>query len=244
MQRAAAIALAAGVVVSAVVISVAASAEELGRRVDPSTRQTIRTYRVLDRVTVDISEASTSTLDLANGLLLAAACGIALTAGVLAGSPRLRGFFLWAGFGCGYLALDEVLELNESYELNLDRAGLPADLDLVAYGIATLLFVVLFRDVLLSSTRALLLAGASFLLFVSAQALDALIGRLHGIEEHIEPLASAVAVAALLALAHDVLRAETGRMKGAEGHEPAASSQPPAATGERERGNPPRRARG
>ena len=88
-----------------------------------------------------------------------------------------RHFFVIAWLAAAYLALDEALELNETYSYNLEGLGRLRDLDLVAYGVPGLAFAYVFRDVLFASRRALLLAAAGLGAFALAQILDAFVGR-------------------------------------------------------------------
>lgn len=201
----------AALLAAAALFAVAKNIERTGSTVDPSTKQTVTRYRLFDAVTVDVSEPSNSAFDIANALVLAALSGVALTAAMLArGLPVVtrhqRRFFVAAWLGAGYVALDEAMELNETYSYNLDRLGPLRDLDLVAYGVPALVFAYLFRDVLLASRRALVLAGVGVCLFAVAQILDAFVGPLNGIEERVEPFASLAFVAAFLVLAVEQLR--------------------------------------
>ena len=209
------IALAVLAIAVAVMYVLAANLERAGSTVDPSTKQVITTYRLFDEVELRVSNPSNSSFDLVNALVLAALSGVALTAAVLAyGSPSAtrhqRRFFVIAWLGAAYVALDEALELNETYSYTLDGLGWFRDLDLVAYGVPGLAFAYVFRDVLFGSRRALLLAAVGVAAFALAQILDAFVGALNGIEERVEPISSLAFVAAFLVLALEQLRG-TGR---------------------------------
>lgn len=194
----------------ALVLVAAATAERVDSTVDPSTKQTFTRYRILG-TTVEVSESTNSMFDIANALVLAALAGAALMVAALVRGPvdavrREQRFFLLTWLGVSYVALDEAMELNETYSRNVDRLGPLRDLDLLAYGIPAVVFFVAYRDVLLSSRRALALGGVGGGIFVVAEVLDAFVGPLHGIEERLEPLASVAFLAAFLILAVDRLR--------------------------------------
>ena len=208
-----ALALAAVLVVAilSAMYAIAQNIERVGSRVDPSTKHGVTTYRLFDAVEIEVSEPTNSAFDLANALVLAALSGVALTAAALAHASQAvtrhqRRFFVIAWLAAAYLALDEALELNETYSYNLEGLGRLRDLDLVAYGVPGLAFAYVFRDVLFASRRALLLAAAGLVAFALAQILDAFVGRLHGIEERFEPVSSLAFVAAFLVLAVEQLR--------------------------------------
>lgn len=184
----------------------AASAEVVERGLRSEDGTPLVRIRFFGLFTMKAETASKPDSDIANSLLLAMLSGISLLAAVLmhrfgGGVARLRYFFPVAFLGFGWLALDEILELNESVSQNFSWGD---HLDAITYVPLALIFLWFFRDILLSSRTALWLCAAAVALAAASTGLDAL----HtgtGPEEKMEPLASLLLVAAFVVLSVEQL---------------------------------------
>lgn len=195
----------------ALALAVAANSQvlEKGRLFAYST-DTITKVGVFDTFNVYLAQDTTMTADVATALVFIVLAGMALLAGILmlrAGveSPRrLAAFFFAVAIGSIYLGLDEMLELNETIGHNLQfLAKLPGisrpdDLDAPSYGIPGLAFLVYFRQIVLSSRRALCLATVSAGLFALATLIDR--AGSSGMEEKLEVLAALGFASSFIAL--------------------------------------------
>ena len=184
----------------------AASAEVVERGLRTEDGTPLVRIRFFDLFTMKAETASKPDSDIANSLLLAMLSGVSLLAATvvyrLGGAEgRLRYFFPVAFLGFGWLALDELLELNESVGHNFSWGDY---LDLITYVPLALISLWFFREIVLSSRTALWLCAAAVALVAVSTGLDTL----HtgtGPEEKIEPLASLLLVAAFVVLATEQL---------------------------------------
>ncbi len=184
----------------------AASAEVVERGLSTEDGTPLVRIRFFDLFTMKAETASTPNSEIANALVLAMLSGVSLLAAVLVhrlggAEGRLRYFFPVAFLGFGWLALDEILELNESVGHNLSWGDY---LDVITYVPLGLFFLWFFRDIVLSSPTALWLCAAAVGLVAVSAGLDTL-HTATGPEEKMEPLASLLLVAAFVVLAVEQL---------------------------------------
>lgn len=115
--------------------------------------------RVADSITIYADEESKQNADVITAaamVVLATAAGMtALLLRAAGASERLRLFYALAALGLGWLAFDELMAVHETVGHNLpflaDVPGVerPDDLLFALYSIPAIVFVVVFRDVIL-----------------------------------------------------------------------------------------------
>jgi hypothetical protein len=188
--------------------------------------------RFFDQFTLVVAQERTRPLDVLDAALLSMIAGtaffvLALLRRASAGTPRIRAFFALCLLGSMFLAVDESLALHESlgdnmqFLTSLPGVHRPDDLIFASYLVPAAAFVVLFRDVILSSRTARKLFAAGVALFFAAAFFD--VAGI-GLDEMLEPLSSGCLLAGFTVLALDALRnvgfAAVPRMgsNGANGH--------------------------
>lgn len=167
MKKYAALAAGLAIVALGLLMFLAPSAYEVvdkGKDVRPYESGTVYEIRVADAVTVYAAEESQPDMDHISGsalvALATASLMVALLLGAKNGPRRVRGFYLLATAGLGFLAFDELFAVHETVGHNLlflsDVPGIerPDDLIISLYIIPALAFLYYFRDVLASSSRA------------------------------------------------------------------------------------------
>lgn len=206
--------LLAGIVLAAVAVGVLAyhlvsdyEVLEKGRLL-PYTEGQIYKVRFGGWLTLYLEPELRPSLDLLNAYLLTGVAFVALSfmvilaAGGDAHSPRFR-FFLLAFVGTSYLVADETLGLHETIGHNLrflaelpfiDR---PDDAVVILLAVPAVLFLAVFRGVLLASRRATILFAAGLASFLASACADAL--SLPG-EEAVEVVATTFLVGGMIAL--------------------------------------------
>jgi hypothetical protein len=180
---------------------------------------------VLGQVTIYADEESRTNVDFVSGLILISAGVASLVVGLVlraydgASRPQLVRFYLFTFAGAAFLGLDEMLGVHETIGANLGfLADLPGvekadDLIFASYVVPALAYLVAFRNVFLSSRRALTLFGLALGLFFVSAATDIDVVEVgYGVEDAIEVLSSVCIVAGLssLAVEHVSAAIETG----------------------------------
>lgn len=163
-------------------------------------------FRFLDNWTGTIHRDSFPDPDLMNGLLLASGAGLAVMTALLVsrglvGTPDLKWFFIVSGVGLFALAVEETFELSETAAWVVGVNSRRSD---VVVPILGLVFLVVYRKVLLSSRRALLIGATGAGLFLCAFFSDALPGD-RNFEDPLESVASLVLLTAFVVLAVDLV---------------------------------------
>jgi hypothetical protein len=170
--------------------------------------------RFFDQFTLYVAQERTRPLDVIDASLLAMLAGmaffvLALLRQAAAGTKRLQAFFGLCLLGALFLAVDESLALHESlgdnmqFLTSLPGVHRPDDLIFASYGVPALVFVAVFRDVILSSRTARRLFAAGVALFFAAALFD--VAGI-GFDELAEPLSSGCLLAGFAVLALDTLR--------------------------------------
>jgi hypothetical protein len=170
--------LAAGVIAAGVLVVVLAVALYAGGEIVehghllPWAGDDVRKVRFFDRFDLYISsETGKPSADLINSYLLVAAAAGCFAGALLLYPPSLRPLLLVAGFGLGYLAIDEQFAVHETLGHNLgflaDLPGVqrPDDVILAAYAIPSALFIYVFWRQLRQSMRAVVLLVSALALF-------------------------------------------------------------------------------
>lgn len=162
--------------------------EQKGHDLLPYDSGLVYKVRVADAVTIYADGESSPKPDLFTGVGLAVVATAALMSFLLLSAAgareRLRRFYLLSAIGLGFLAADELLGIHETVGHNLrflaDVPGVerPDDLIILLYAIPAVGFLILFRDVLLASSRARLLFGLGLVLFVASALSDIAAGAL------------------------------------------------------------------
>jgi hypothetical protein len=173
--------------------------------------------RVLDSVTLYADGESRPIPDKLSSAGLIAAATMSLMAALLLGAAgagrRKRRFYAFATAGLGLLAVDELFALHETIGHNLgflaELPGVdrPDDVVFALLGVAALVFVWSFRDVLLSRRRPTQLFGLGALFFGLAAFGD--VSSL-SIEEPAEVVAAGCILAGLVILTAGILKVELG----------------------------------
>jgi hypothetical protein len=153
-----------------------------GRDLRPYESGVIYKIELADSVTVYAAEESQPDTDAISGSLLVALATMALMTSLLlkavGGSPRLRTFYALTAGGFAFLSIDEFFAIHETVGHNLlflsDIPGIerPDDLLFALYMVPALVFLYVFRDVLLGSKRAIRFFAAGLLVFGLAAASD------------------------------------------------------------------------
>lgn len=155
--------------------------EVLGRQPEASLVR----IDVLGWFTLDADPEVKPTLDVLDGLILTLVSGMALLGYLLLRrlpdtSGHVRRFFAFLSAGSLFLALDELIGAHEVIGYNL-RSVLghigthePDDVIIIAYAIPVAIFLISFRDIILSSRRARVLFLGAVLLYALAAMFDAL----------------------------------------------------------------------
>lgn len=187
------------VLVGVVVLSRNYEVVEKGRLLPYSPSGEIRRIRVFDRFNVYAEPEVRPTADVFHSYILITISSVALLATAFfrlaaePSQPRTRSFFVVTWLGAGYLAADELMGGHESIGHNLrflrelpviDR---PDDGVLAIYMLAALVFLYVFRSVILASRGARACFAAAIIMAIVAAAADLL--NVRG-EEFLEPLAS------------------------------------------------------
>ncbi|HVD24426.1 MAG TPA: hypothetical protein VNB86_00365 [Gaiellaceae bacterium] len=165
--------IAAGVLVVVLAVALYAGGEivEHGHLL-PWAGDDVRKVRFFDRFDLYVSsETGKPSADLINSYLLVAAASGCFAAALLLYPPSLRPLLLVAGFGLGYLAIDEQFAVHETVGHNLgflaDLPGVerPDDVILATYAIPSALFIYVFWRQLRQSMRAVVLLVSALALF-------------------------------------------------------------------------------
>lgn len=175
--------LAALAVLGVLVTAASGPAYEVRGNTDvPYDAGTVKEVRVLDSLTVYVDGEPKPGPSVIGGIaLIVLATAAFMTAAALriAGRRgRLIAFYLLISAGLGYAGLDELFAIHESIGHNLqflaDIPGVsrPDDVVIAAYLIPAGAFGYLFRDVLLSNTRAAIALGAGLGFFALSAAGD------------------------------------------------------------------------
>jgi hypothetical protein len=177
----------------------------------PYTEREVHRVDVFGLFTVLAAPETRIDTDLLNTIVLGGLAGVALLAACLAAPGRLRRFFAFAAAGAAVACFDEGFELTESIVYNIDWAGAfgfsPRKLD-VLDAIPVALFAWYFRDLLLSSTRALWFLGTGIALFAGALVLE--VTAETRLEDAAEVVSSASVAVGLTILAVELLGRSTG----------------------------------
>jgi len=212
---AALLALAAGLAVVASFVLSGYEVVEKGQ-ILPYTEGKIYKVRFGNGATLLFEPEIIPTLDLLNGYLLTGIAFISLTFGVALAVRRsdwrdaAGGFFMLTFLGASALALDEVVGVHESlghnlqFLSNLPGVDRPDDALILFMAVPAVLFLFLFRGVILVSRRAVVLFAVALALFLISAAADFLS---LPFEEPAEVLATVTLAAATVLLGLDHLRA-------------------------------------
>jgi hypothetical protein len=211
-------------VVALVLVGLVLSAESLyevqdrGRDVVPYPNTgDVYKIRVLDSVTLFADGESRPIPDKLSAAGLVAAATMTLMAALLLNAAgagyRKRRFYALATAGLALLAVDELFALHETIGHNLgflaDLPGVdrPDDVVFALMGVAALVFVWSFRDILLARRRPtqLFAVGGVFFLMAAFGDVTSL-----SIEEPAEVVAAGFILAGLIVLTAGVLRVELG----------------------------------
>jgi hypothetical protein len=181
----------------------------------PYTEHEVLRVRAFDSYTFLAAPQSASDHDVINGLLLALLAGVALLGAMLAwtsgASARLVRFFSLAALGAAVLGFAEIAEIDETVGYNVqwidNLPGVTAEnLDLLVLGPVALVFLWLYRDVILSSRDAVWFWAVGAVLFFLTLGMDLLLDT--PLEDAIEVVASTFLLVGYTVLAVDRLRAE------------------------------------
>jgi hypothetical protein len=193
--------------------------EAKGRHLRPYPTDTVEKARVLDSFTVYRDAEPPGGTDLLVGLILASISAAALVSGLVlrAAEPReasrLVRFHLVTWMGAGLLAVDELFGIHETIGHNLgfladlSPVTRPDDLVFGAFLVPVLIYLLYFREVILSSRRALVLWALAFVLLLLAIVLDF---RQGAIEEWVEVLSAVCVLAGFADVAFKDLTAAVG----------------------------------
>jgi hypothetical protein len=196
-----------GLALAALVVVPNVDVVESGHLV-PYTEREVHRVDVFGLFTVLAAPETRVDTDLLNTIVLGALAGIATLAAAIAPRSRTRTFFALAAAGAAVACFDEGFELTETLVYNADWAGAlgfsPRKLD-VLDAIPVALFAWYFRDILLSSRRALWFLGAGIVLFAGALALE--VGAATRLEDAAEVVSSASVAVGVGLLAVERLRA-------------------------------------
>lgn len=212
--------LVAGVLVLAALIALAyavASSYEVVAKGEllPYTTGEIYQIRILGRFDLYAEPELKPSTDLFNSYILVSISTLSLFVALLLRAaaerrPRVELFFLLTWLGTGFLAADELMGLHETLGHNLRfltaLPGItrPDDAIVVFYALPALAFLLVFRDVLLSSRR----ATQAFVLALAIAVLSSLLDVASvPLEEPLELLASTAILVGFLLLAIEQLRA-------------------------------------
>lgn len=170
--------LAAGVFAACALVVVLAAALYAGGEIVehghllPWAGDDVRKVRFFDSFDLYVSsETGKPSADLINSYVLVAAAAGCFAAALLLYPPALRPLLVVAGFGLGYLALDEQFAVHETIGHNLgflaDLPGVkrPDDVILASYAIPSVLFIYVFWPQLRQSMRAVMLLVSGLALF-------------------------------------------------------------------------------
>jgi hypothetical protein len=163
-------------------------------------------FRFLDNWTGTIHRDSFPDPDLMNGLLLAAGAGLAVMTALLVsrglvGSPDLKWFFVVSGVGLFALSVEETFELSETAAFVLGVNPRRTDVLVPLLG---LVFLVVYRRVLVSSRQALWVGACGAAIFLGALFSDALPGD-RNFEDPLESVASLLLLTAFVVPAVDLV---------------------------------------
>jgi hypothetical protein len=146
-----------------------------GRNLRPYDSGVVHKIEVADSLTLYADDESAPEVDTISGSALVALATAAFMACMLLGGgrgpDRLRRFYAVSAAGFAFLAADELFAIHETVGHNLlflsDIPGVerPDDVIIALYLIPAVAFLVYFRDVLMSSSRAVLLFGAAIAAF-------------------------------------------------------------------------------
>ena len=188
---------------------------ETGALLSDSATDEVHRVQMIGGVEVFVSTSIAPEPDVANGLVLALLAGMALAAAVAVQAAGAAGRLVWffglLAAGAGMLAADEVLELLETVGYNLPflsevpLLGGPKRLDAVVYPVPALLFLWVFRDIVLSSLAAMACWALAIGVLGVSTLLD-VVGLGYGVEERVEVLGSILLVAGAAALIAGRLR--------------------------------------
>jgi hypothetical protein len=191
--------------------------QDKGRDLVPYDAGSVYKVRVLDTFTLYADSESSLEPDKLTGTALAAAATMTLMTALLlyaaGGNLRLRRFYAWATGGLAFLAADELFAIHESVGHNLqflaDLPGIerPDDVVFMVVGVAALIFVWAFRDVMFSNrlaTRMFIVGGGFFVIAGVGDAVSS------GLEEPAEVAAALCILAGLVTITVSVLRRELG----------------------------------
>jgi hypothetical protein len=171
----------------------------------------------------------TPSLDVANSLALWTIACLALASALILHSlvgreaRRTQVFFGLIALGAAFLSLDELFGIHESLGHNVQwlegvlGSSQPDGPIQVGYALLALVFVVVFRDLLLSSRAALVLFAAAGLSIATALAGDGRAFLSTKAEDSLELLAAALLVAGFAILALDLVARGLGDRAAAEG---------------------------
>jgi hypothetical protein len=182
----------------------------------PNTGEVYK-LRVLDTVTVYADGQSRPIPDKISSAAMVAAATMTLIAALLLGAAgagrRKRQFYALATAGLAFLAIDETFAVHQTIGHNLgflaDLPGVdrPDDVVFALFGLAALVFVWSFRDILLSRrrpTQLFVLGGVFFVIAVLGDVTS------RGFEEPAEVVAAGCILAGLIILTAGILRLELG----------------------------------
>lgn len=144
--------------------------------------ESVYELRLFGAITVYGDSESQPRTDVISGAILVALSTAALMAFLLlraALAPqRIRRFYGIATLGLAYLAVDELMAIHETVGHNLlfltDLPGVerPDDFVIALYVVPAVVYIYVFRDVLLDEVRSRLLFGAAIALFACAGIAD------------------------------------------------------------------------
>ena len=182
---------------------------ERGHLVDYTDREVVR-VDVFGAFTMLAAPETKVDTDLLNTIALAILTGVATLAAVLTPPGRLRLFFGVAAAGSLLACFDEGFELTETIVYNADWLGdygIPARKLDVLDAIPVAIFIWYFRDVLLSSRRALWFLAFGAVCFAFSLALE--VAAASRVEDAVEVVASTGVVIGITLIAVERLRPAT-----------------------------------